>query len=77
MLKIFEREVGRGLTLAKRVVNMRSRYSATPKTEAEGIRIIDRENEEDTLLRNDLESMTDADSIRYFVDYKRSRGNYF
>lgn len=77
MLKIFEREVGRGLTFAKRVVNMRSRYAAIPKTEASGIKIVDRDHEEDTLLRNDLESMTSVDATKYFVDYKRSRGNYF
>ncbi len=77
MLKIFEREVGRGLALAKRVVNMRSRYAAIPKTEANGIKIVDRDHEEDTLLRNDLETMTSVDATKFFVDYKRSRGNYF
>lgn len=76
MLKIFEREVGRIFTMGKSLVGKKQRF-AYPKQEAEAIRIQAREHDEQVLLKNDLDSQTSAESVKFFVDYKHSKGNYF
>lgn len=72
-----KRKIKNAVGMVQRCTELGSRSSQTPKTEASQARVQDTDGINDQLNRNDLSTMTSIDQVRFFVDYKRSKGNYF
>ena len=77
MIKLLKREIRNAVSIMERVATQFERVKAFPRTEASQARIQDTEGVNDQLLRNDLSTFTSVDQVRFFVDYKKSKGNYF
>jgi 4-aminobutyrate aminotransferase-like enzyme len=77
MIKLMKREIRGAVASLQRLTSRPERMNQFPKTEATNARMQSDDGVNDQLNRNDLSSMTTVDQVRFFVDYKKSKGNYF
>jgi len=75
MLRAYESIYFRSIAYAKRAINLCSKWGY-PKAEPTGISVTKMDGSESSLLTNDYDAITDSSSVKFYVDYRKSKGNY-